>query len=232
MSVGYSGGERGIWQAPTSAHFHICFASSIPSGVSISLTDRKVSSSWWLRRNTPWTLWKLIGAATSHSSRGGGQYLLGNKEYRHWHHRKLCHHWRLTRRPGACLWYVVLWAPSQSLSCPDRQAPMTQNDWLSITVGTCWRRLYPEQPGPGVRLCDTAGVLVQIGEGAGISVLPVVRLCLGNHQTTGTRCRRFPVGKVVPIKKKEAKFRSLLIPWDWNEWFMAVLARNLVEPQK
>ena len=54
---------------------------------------------------------------------------------------------------------------------------------------------------------------MQIGEGAGISVLPVVRLGLGNHQTTGTtRCRQFPVGKVVPIKKKEAKFRSLLIP--------------------
>ena len=89
---------------------------------------------------------------------------------------------------------------------------MRQNDWLSLTVGTCWRRPNPEQPGPGVRLCDAAGVLVQIGEGAGISVLPVVRLSLGNHQTTGTRCRQFPIGKVVPIKKIEAKFRSLLIP--------------------
>ena len=43
---------------------------------------------------------------------------------------------------------------------------------------------------------------MQIGEGVGISVLPVVRLGLENNQTTGTRCRQFPVSKVVPIKEE------------------------------
>ena len=53
---------------------------------------------------------------------------------------------------------------------------------------------------------------MQIGEGAGISVLPVVRLSLGNHQTTGTRCRQFPVGKVVPIKKDRSKIPIPMYP--------------------
>ena len=53
---------------------------------------------------------------------------------------------------------------------------------------------------------------MQIGEGAGISGLPVVRLSLGNHQTTGTRCRQFPVGKVVPIKKDRSKIPIPMYP--------------------
>ena len=53
---------------------------------------------------------------------------------------------------------------------------------------------------------------MQIDEGTGISVLPAVRLRLGNYQTTGTRCRQFPVGKVVPIKNDRGKIPIPMYP--------------------
>ena len=53
---------------------------------------------------------------------------------------------------------------------------------------------------------------MQIDEGTGISVLPTVRLRLGNYQTTGTRCRQFPVGKVVPIKNDRGKIPISMYP--------------------
>ena len=70
-----------------------------------------------------------------------------------------------------------------------------------MSTKPCWRGLNPEQPGPGVRLCNTAGVPFQTGEVVGIPVVPVVRLSLRSHRTTGTRCRQFLVSKVVPIEK-------------------------------
>ena len=54
MMAGYVRGDRGIRREPTSAHFHFCLMSSMPSGVSISFSDRKSSSSWWLICKTSW----------------------------------------------------------------------------------------------------------------------------------------------------------------------------------
>ena len=79
--AGYVRGAWGIRREPTSAHFHLCLMSSMPSGVSISFSERKSSSSWRLICKTPWTSKKSIGAATSHCSLGGGaQLLVGNTE--------------------------------------------------------------------------------------------------------------------------------------------------------
>ena len=72
MIAGYVRGDRGIRQEPTSAHFHLCLISSMPSGVSISFSERKSSSSWRLICETPCTSKKSIGAAISHCSLGGG----------------------------------------------------------------------------------------------------------------------------------------------------------------
>ena len=72
MIAGYVRGDRGMRQEPTSAHFHLCLISSMPSGVDTSFSERKSPSSWWLICETPSTSEKSIGAAISHFSFGGG----------------------------------------------------------------------------------------------------------------------------------------------------------------
>ena len=81
ITVGYVRGDRGIRREPTSAHFQFCLVSSIPSGVSISFSDRKSSSSWWLVCKTPWTLEKVYGLRQfSTPLLGEAQFLVGSRE--------------------------------------------------------------------------------------------------------------------------------------------------------